>query len=95
MPPLRGPNSIILKCQHINIDRSIRTLDGKLNSGIWAAATKPGAAVRVPLLQGEPALMLDQYFTQDRVIMDELKIWSNAKTDLADALENRPISIPS
>ncbi len=39
--------------------------------------------------------MLDQYFTQDRVIMDELKIWSNAKTDLADALENRPLSIPS
>lgn len=66
-------------------------VDGKLNSKVWAAEPKPGTVARIPLTQGELALMLDQHLTQGRVLFDELKIWSHSRTDFADALRDRPV----
>ncbi len=66
-------------------------VDGKLNSKVWAGELKPGSVTRGPLTQGELALMLDQHLDQGRVLFDELKIWSFAKTEFADSLDRRPV----
>jgi hypothetical protein len=69
-------------------------LDGKLNSTLWGGEPAPGKIELPPLSKGELVLMLRQDRTQGTVIMEELKIWSYAKTDFSDSLEEKTRGTP-
>jgi len=66
-------------------------LDGKLNSSVSA----PQAADSGPV-KGGPIVLFDQFhLTRGRVRLDNLKIWSRARTDFSGRLEDDGMESPN